>query len=135
MQTQAAQAFSQKVAASSELRAKIRAMKSVDDLMGLANELGLQLTGDDLQSLAQQAYQQWLANLPPQSRPFFERLHNDERLHKQHRACRSSTDVMALAAKYGFELTEADLQQAAQATAAQDGFSFEKLWFQGLGMI
>ncbi|PZD75417.1 hypothetical protein C1752_00432 [Acaryochloris thomasi RCC1774] len=135
MQTQTAQAFSQAIADSAELQARIRSMTSVGELMALTRELGFQFTGDDLKSLAQQAYQQWLSDLQPRSRPFFERLHADEPLTKRHQDCHSPDDVIALAAEYDFDLTEADLQQAAQAAASQDGFSFEKLWFKNLGMI
>lgn len=135
MQTQTVKEFSQKIADSPELQARIRTMTSVGELMACTHELGFQFTGDDLKSLAQQAYQQWLANLKPLSRPFFERLHADEALNREHQACQSPDDVLALATKHGFKLTQADLQQAAQAAADQDGFSFEKLWFQGLGMI
>lgn len=134
MQTQMAQDFSHQIDASSELQARIRAMTSVGELMALANELGFQLSGEDLQSLAQQAYQQWLAKLSPRTRPFFEHLHDNEAANNQHQACRSPEDVIALATQHGFELTLADLQQAARASV-QEGFSFEKLWFQNLGLL
>ncbi|MGB7417497.1 MAG: Nif11-like leader peptide family natural product precursor, partial [Thermosynechococcaceae cyanobacterium] len=62
-------------------------------------------------------------------------IHDNESLNKQHIACQSPADVLMLAEEYGFALTEADLQQAAQVAAAQESFSFEKLWFQSLKMI
>ncbi|MGF1604441.1 MAG: Nif11-like leader peptide family natural product precursor [Thermosynechococcaceae cyanobacterium] len=135
MLSQTVQDFSQRIAASPELQARIRGMTSVGEFMGLSQELGFQLTGDDFKRLTQQVYQQWLSQLPSHSRPFFELLHDNESLNKRHVACRSSADVIALATEHGFALTEADLQQAAQAAAAQEGFSFEKLWFQSLQMI
>ena len=110
-------------------------MTSVGDLMALAQEQGFQLTGADLQTMAQQAYQAWLDRLTPSSRPFFEKLHADETLNKQHTQCRSPADVIALATEHGFDLTETDLTAAAEAAAAEDGFSFEKLWFKSLGML
>jgi hypothetical protein len=135
MPSQTVQSFSRQIASSPELKARIRAMTSVGEFMSLAHELGCPLTGEDLTHLAQQAYQQWLAELPSHSRLFFEQLHDHESINKQHLTCQSMADVIRLAEEYGFTLTEADVQQAAQAAAGQAGFSFEKLWFQSLKML
>ncbi|MGB7414106.1 MAG: Nif11 family protein, partial [Thermosynechococcaceae cyanobacterium] len=78
MLSQTVQDFSQRIAASPNLKARIRGMTSVGEFMGLSHELGFQLTGDDLKSLAQQTYQQWLTKLPPHSRSFFEQIHDNE---------------------------------------------------------
>jgi predicted ribosomally synthesized peptide with nif11-like leader len=129
------QAFNAKVAESLELREKLKSITSPVELFGLAKEQGLELTGEDLQAIAQNAYQQWLSSLEGQVRAFFAKVHTDPELNQQLKQCQTTADAIALAKACAIELTTADLSQAAIAAEAVAGFSFEKLWFKKLGLI
>jgi predicted ribosomally synthesized peptide with nif11-like leader len=135
MQTDSIQAFNDQVAASPELQTKLRAANSPLAFLDLAKAAGLELTGQDFQLIVQQAYQQWIKLLDPKMSGFFSRVHSEKELDQQLKACRSTAEVIALAQQCGIELSEHDLQQSAQAAEAVPGFSFEKLWFRGLGLI
>lgn len=65
MLSESLQAFNDKVAVSSELRAKLNALNSPIDFLALAKGEGCDLTPQDFQTLAQQAYQQWIKQLDP----------------------------------------------------------------------
>jgi hypothetical protein len=43
--------------------------------------------------------------------------------------------VIILAQECGVKLAEDDLKQAAMVAESIPGFSFEKLWFRGLGLM
>jgi predicted ribosomally synthesized peptide with nif11-like leader len=129
------QAFNDRVAASLELQTQLRAVTSPIDFLALAKSEGLDLSGEDFQMVVQQAYQQWLEGLAPKMREFFSQVHNNKELDDKLKTCQSSTDVIALAQQCGVELSKDDLQQAATVAEAIPGFSFEKLWFRGLGSI
>jgi predicted ribosomally synthesized peptide with nif11-like leader len=135
MGSDSVQAFNDKVASSPVLQAKLRSITSPVDFLALAKAEGFDLTGQDFQTLVQQAYQQWLQRLAPSIREFFSRVHTTKALDDQLKTCQSGADVIALAQQCGVELSEADLQQAAAMAEAVPGFSFEKLWFRGLGLI
>ncbi len=129
------QAFNAKLAESSELREKLKLIASPVELFGLAKEQGLELTGEDLQAIAQNAYQQWLSSLEGQIRAFFATVHTDPELNQKLKQCQTTEDAIALAKACEIELTAADLSQASAAAEAIAGFSFEKLWFRKLGLI
>jgi predicted ribosomally synthesized peptide with nif11-like leader len=134
MLSKSVQAFNDRVAASPELQTKLRAVTSPIDFLSLAKAEGLDLNGEDFQSMVQQAYQQWCETLDPKMSDFFRRVHYDNELDNQLRICRSSKDVIALAQTCSIQLSEAELQQAAILAEAIPGFSFEKLWFRALGL-
>jgi predicted ribosomally synthesized peptide with nif11-like leader len=129
------QAFNDRVAASPELQTKLRAVTSPIDFLALAKSEGLDLSGQDFQMVVQQVYQQWLGQLDPKMSEFFSQVHSTKELDDYLKACQSSTDVISLAQECGVILSESDLQQAATVAEAIPGFSFEKLWFRGLGLI
>lgn len=134
MSSPAIQDFNQKFDQSSELRQKIGTVESVPQLMAVLQEWDCHLTGPELVVLAQQAYQTWLASLDLTVRPFFVEAHNNETLNKAIETCTTPNDVVVLAKTHGFQLSEADLQAAADAAANIEGFSFEKIWFKSLGL-
>lgn len=129
------QAFNAKVAESLELQARIRSMTSPMELLTLAREQGIELTGADLSAIAQQAYRQWIAGLDDQARRFFELVHANPELNQALQQCQTSEAAVALSQTCGVKLTLAELQQAAIAANAIVGFSFEKLWFRSLGLL
>ncbi len=135
MKSDSVQAFNDRVAASPELQTKLRAVTSPLAFLDLAKAAGLELTGQDFQLIVQQAYQQWIALLDPKMSAFFHQVRSTPELDEQLKTCRSNAEVMNLAQQCGVELSEDDLQQAAQTAAAVPGFSFEKLWFRGLGLL
>ena len=135
MPDESVQAFNDKVAASPELQAQLRSVTSPMEFLALAKAEGFDLTGQDFQAIVQSAFQQWLEKLAPKLREFFSQVQSTQELDAQLKGCQSTTDVIALAQQCNIELSEADLQQAAAAAAAVPGFSFEKLWFSGLGLI
>ncbi|AFY91728.1 Nif11-like leader peptide family RiPP precursor [Chamaesiphon minutus] len=134
MLSKSVRAFNDRVAASPELQTKLRAVTSPIDFLALAKSEGLDLSGQDFQTIAQQAYQQWLEQLAPKMREFFSRVHSTKELDERLKVSQSSTDVIALAQECGVELSADDLQQAATVAECIPGFSFEKLWFRGLGL-
>ena len=85
--------------------------------------------------MAQQAYRQWLDSLDLKLSAFFRQVHETQALDDRLKTCRSVAEVIALGQACGFELSEQDLDRAAAAAEAVPGFSFEKLWFRGLGII
>ncbi len=135
MSSPAIQDFNQKFSQFPEFRQKIADTSSVPELMTVLQEWGCQLTGPQIVTLAQQAYQDWLAFLSPTAQRFFVESHENETLNKAIETCKSPEDVMALAKTHGFSLSKADLQTAAIAAAKIEGFSFEKLWFKQLGLL
>jgi predicted ribosomally synthesized peptide with nif11-like leader len=105
------------------------------DFLALAKSEGLDLTRQDFQVLVQQVYQEWIDKLDPKVGGFFSQVHGNKELDDRLKACQSSHDVIELAQECGVELSENDLQQAAIVAESISGFSFEKLWFRGLGLI
>ncbi|MEL6130532.1 MAG: Nif11-like leader peptide family RiPP precursor [Cyanobacteria bacterium J06628_4] len=135
MSSPAIQDFNQKFAQSPELRQQIGNVDSVPQLIALLQEWDCHLTGPELVTLAQQAYQTWLASLDLAVRPFFVEAHNNPTLNKAIETCNTPNDVVVLAKTHGFQLSEADLQAAASAAMKIEGFSFEKIWFKSLGLL
>jgi predicted ribosomally synthesized peptide with nif11-like leader len=135
MLSNSVQAFNDKVAASPALQTKLRAITSPLDFLALAKSEGLDLTGQDFQILVQQAYQQWIEQLDPKMSGFFSQIHEQKELDDRLKVCQSSHDVIVLAQECGVKLSEDDLKQAAIVAEGIPGFSFEKLWFRGLGLI
>jgi predicted ribosomally synthesized peptide with nif11-like leader len=135
MLSNSAQAFNDKIATYPELKAKIQNISSSIDFLSLAKAEGFDLDLPDLQSIAQAAFQQWLERLPPKTREFFHTVHKDKTLDNQLKTCQSPAEAIALAEQCGIQLTEDDLKQAAIAADSINGFSFEKLWFRGLGLL
>lgn len=127
--------FHEKVAASPELQMRLRSIASPVELIALAQEYGCELDGNDLQEIAQQAYQQWVTQLADASRSFFEAAQANAAINQTLKQCRTPAEVIALAKEFGFDLTIADLAQAATIAETVPGFSFEKLWFRGLGLL
>lgn len=135
MSVQSVQAFNEKVIASPALQAKLRDIVSPMDFLAIAKAEGFDLNGQDLQGMVQQAFHQWIDLLPTKTGDFFRQVRRDRTLDAQLHTCRSSAEVIALALECNVDLSEADLHQAALAAEAVPGFSFEKLWFRGLGLI
>jgi predicted ribosomally synthesized peptide with nif11-like leader len=135
MLSKSIQAFNDKVTASPELQTKLRAITSPMDFLALAKSEGLDLTGQDFQVLVQQVYQEWIDKLDPKVSGFFSQVRTKKELDDRLKACQSTHDAIELAQECGVELSENDLQQAAIVAEAIPGFSFEKLWFRGLGLI
>ena len=135
MLSNSVQAFNDKVAASPTLRTKLRSITTPLNFLALAKSEGLDLTGEDFQILVQQAYQQWIDKLEPKMSGFFSQIHGEKELDNRLKVCQSSHDVIELAQECGVNLSENDLQRAAMVAEAIPGFSFEKLWFRGLGLI
>lgn len=77
----------------------------------------------------------WVITLDPHVRSFFDRAQQSPELNDKLKQCQSPAATIDLATRYGFELSERDLQQAAIAATAIPGFSFEKLWFRNLGLL
>jgi predicted ribosomally synthesized peptide with nif11-like leader len=134
MLSKSVRAFNDKVAADPQLQTKLRAITSPLDFLALAKAEGLDLTRQDFQILVQQAYQQWIGQLDPQISGFFSQVHDRKELDDRLKACQSSNDVVKLAQECGVKLSDDDLKQAAMVAEAIPGFSFEKLWFRGLGL-
>jgi predicted ribosomally synthesized peptide with nif11-like leader len=135
MLSNSVQAFNDKVAADPALQTKLRAITSPVDFLALAKSEGLDLTDQDFQVLVQQAYQQWIEKLETKMSSFFSQIHDRKELDDRLKVCQSSRDVIELAQECGVMVSEDDLQQAAMVAEAISGFSFEKLWFRGLGLI
>lgn len=135
MLPESVRAFNNRVAASPELQAKLRAVTSPMDFLLLAKAEGLNLSSQDFQAIAQDAYQQWIRELPPKMSEFFSRVRGERALDRQLKACQSSADAVALAQQCGVQISEGELKQAAMVAESLPGFSFEKLWFRGLGLI
>lgn len=51
------------------------------------------------------------------------------------RAITSPIDFLSLAQECSIQISEDELQQAVLLAEAIPGFSFEKLWFRGLGLL
>jgi predicted ribosomally synthesized peptide with nif11-like leader len=134
MLSKSVQAFNDRVATSPELQTKLRAITSPIDFLSLAKAEGLDLNGQDFQSMVQQSYQQWCETLDPKMSDLFRLIHNDKALDDKLKDCRSSNDVIALAQECNIQISVDELQQAAVLAEAIPGFSFEKLWFRGLGL-
>jgi predicted ribosomally synthesized peptide with nif11-like leader len=135
MLSHSAQAFNKKIATSPEFQTKLHNISSPIDFLALAQAEGFDLDLPDLQTLAQEAFQDWLKQLPSKTREFFYTVRNDKTLDSQLKTCQSPAEAIALATQCGFQLSEDDLKQAASAAESIDGFSFEKLWFRGLGLL
>ena len=129
------QAFNDRVAADLALQTKLRAITSPVEFLALAKSEGLDLSGQDFQILAQQAYQQWIGQLDLKMSSFFSQIHDRKALDDRLKIYQSSRDVIELAQECGVALAEDDLKQAAIVAETIPGFSFEKLWFRGLGLI
>jgi Nif11 domain len=118
-----------------ELRSRLELVRLPLELINLAREQGIELTGEDVREIAQTAYQNWVATLDPHVRSFFDRAQQSVALNDELKQCQSPAAAIDLATRYGFELSERDLHQAATAATAILGFSFEKLWFKNLGLL
>jgi predicted ribosomally synthesized peptide with nif11-like leader len=135
MLSNSVQAFNDRVATDPELQTKLRAINSPMDFLALAKSEGFDLTGQDFQILAQQAYQQWIGKLDPKMSGFFSQVRGEKALDDRLKVCQSIDDAIELAQECGVKLSADDLQQAAMVAETITGFSFEKLWFRGLGLI
>ena len=132
MVSQSAQKFNEHLDHSLDLQAKLSSIKSPLDLINLAKEEGFELSIEDFQEIAQNAYQKWLAKLNSPTAIFFEKVHlNPELNHKLHQ-CKSKDDVISLAHECGLQINSLTLQMAAKAAESIPGFSFEKLFFRNL---
>jgi len=85
----------------------------------------------------------WLEQLLAKTCEFFRPVHNDKTLNSHLKTCQSPAEAIASARQRGIQLTENDLKQAAVRQHSQSettaesvkGFSFEKRWFRGLGLL
>ncbi len=127
--------FNEYLAQSPEIEEQLRLIKSPLDLVNIAKQEGFELSIKDFQELANQAYQDWLSQLNPQMRCFFEKVHLTPDLHNKLQQCNCVRDLIILADQCHFNLSENDLKQGAKIAESIRGFSFEKLFFQNLGLI
>lgn len=134
MSSRSLQELNARIAESAELEERVKTIQSPPELIALAQEQGLELTREDLQEIARTAYQQWIVLLNGPTRTFFEQADLLPDLNQKLKQCQSPEVAINLAREYGFELTIANLQQAAIAAQTIPGFSFEKLWFKKLGL-
>lgn len=128
-------AFDLLVANSPELQSRLSNIRSPLELITIAQEQGVELTGEDLREIAQSAYHNWVITLDLPVRSFFERAQQSEDINRELKQCQSPAEAIDLANRNGFAIAASDLQQAATAAAAIPGFSFEKLWFRNLGLL
>lgn len=131
----AIQDFHQKFAHSAQLRQQIRSVKSLSEMMVLLQSWDIDLTWDELQTLAQASFETWLASLTPITQAFFLQARQDKALNIAIESCKAADDVVRLARSYGYHFTETDLEEAAQLANQIKGFSFEKIWFKHLGLL
>ena len=75
MLSNSVQAFNDKVATSPALQMKLRSITSPLEFLALTKLEGLDLTGQDFQILAKQAYQEWIEQLDPKMSGFFSQIH------------------------------------------------------------
>lgn len=129
------QAFNSRVAKSNELNEKLKSVTSPFELLTLAREEGFELTNEDLQAIAENAFDQWISQLDGKVRLFFEKADSTTEINEQLRQCQTSEDVIALAKSCEIEVTQADLKQASDIAQTVEGFSWEKLFFKQLGLI
>lgn len=134
MSSSAVQALNARVAQSAELQAQLRSLQSPVELIRFAKAQGIELTGEDLQAIAQAAFQAWISQLQGPVQAFFQTAQATPELNQQVKQCKTPEEAIALGQRYGFEFTTADLQEAATVAHQIEGFSFEKLWFIGLGI-
>jgi hypothetical protein len=127
--------FNEYLAKSPELQLKINSLFTPFELINIAKQEGFELSQQEFKELAQQAYQQWLINLDSQTRLFFDQVHRTAELDKKLHQCHCGEDVITLAHQCGFEITLSDLKLAAQVAESISGFSFEKIFFQKLGLL
>ncbi|EAZ92505.1 Nif11 family protein [Crocosphaera chwakensis] len=132
MLSQVSQEFNQYLIESPELQTKLASLKSPFDMINVAKEEGFVLTLEDFQELAQHAYHEWLIRIDPSIRLFFEKVHNDEKLNKQLRQCKSMNDLIIFAQECNIEIKLSELEKAAEVAKSFKGFSFEKMFFQNL---
>lgn len=123
------------VANSPELQSRLSQIRSPLELITIAQEQGIELTGEDVRKIAQTAYHNWVITLDLPVRNFFERAQQSEDINRELKQCQLPADAIDLASRNGFAIAASDLQQAATAAAAIPGFSFEKLWFRNLGLL
>jgi hypothetical protein len=128
-------AFDLLVANSPELQSRLSQIRSPIELITIAQEQGVELTGEDMREIAQTAYHNWVITLDLPARSFFERAQQSEDINRELKQCQSPAEAIDLASRNGFAIAAGDLQQAATAAAAIPGFSFEKLWFRNLGLL
>lgn len=92
--------FQQTFAQSPAFRASIRSVGSVPELIALLQSRQIHLTGEELQSLAQRAFETWVATLSPVPQAFFVQARQDPTLNKAIETCRTLQDVITLAATF-----------------------------------
>jgi predicted ribosomally synthesized peptide with nif11-like leader len=126
------QAFHDKLATDPTWQTQIDAIASPMEFLALAKSVGIDLSGEDFQLLAQQAYQLWIERLDPKMSSLFGNIRAHQELDERLKICQSIDEAIALARDCGVELSTDDLQQAAIVAAGIPGFSFEKLWFKQL---
>lgn len=133
--SQSVQDFNDKVAASPELQAQLREITSPMAFLALAKAEGFEMSPQDFGAIAQSAYQQWVGVLDNKLSGFFRQVHETKALDERLKTCPSTAAVIALAQDCGVDLSETELRHAAEVAEAVPGFSFEKLWFRGLGVM
>jgi 2-succinyl-5-enolpyruvyl-6-hydroxy-3-cyclohexene-1-carboxylate synthase len=127
--------FSQHIQQSPELQKRLDRISSPLELMTIAKEEGFELMSEDIQEIAQTAYQQWLQNIDSPSQDFFDAAYRSPELNERLKQCNTPLEAIELANSYGFNLSAIDFQTAATIAAEIPGFSFEKLWFRKIGLL
>jgi histidinol phosphatase-like PHP family hydrolase len=127
-------AYYTQVAESPEFRERLAQLQSPMEFFAIVQQQGLELTGAEFQQIVQNAYSEWLAQLAEPLHSFFAQAQSSLEINQVLKTLQEPQQVIQLAKDHGFELSIADLQQAAQIAATIPGFSFEKLWFRNLGL-
>lgn len=127
--------FNEYLAQNLDLQVKLRAINSPFDLINIAKKEGFELTIEEFKELATIAYEQWLIKLTPKMRLFFEKIYVTPELNNELHHCNSVEDLINLAKECDFEITLSQLQEVAEIAQSIQGFSFEKIFFQNLGII
>jgi predicted ribosomally synthesized peptide with nif11-like leader len=122
--------FNEHIIKNPELQAKIKKINSPIDLINIAKSEGFDLTIEEFKELAQNAFQQWLNQLNEATRLFFVQIHSTTELHQKLQECNSKQDLINLAEKCGFSLTESDINLAIKIAYNIQGFSFERMFFE-----
>ncbi len=127
--------FNEYISDSPTLQKKLRSIKIPPDFINIAKQEGFEITLEDFKALAQHNYQEWKKNIDSPSRIFFEKVHLSPELNQELHECYYADDIINLSHKYNCSITLSNLQSAIDVAKSIKGFSFEKLFFQNLGMI
>lgn len=102
--------FLRKVAENQTVRNALANVTSADGLVNLARANGFDVTRESLTASATAAYDRWKADLSATVREFFEKAIQDDALRKQLAASRGPGEIISLAKKSGYEISDGELE-------------------------